>query len=70
MNEHILVSKAKRYDVSKAKTEPVSCTFLQKLGYWIDDVSGIPMMLIDDPNRPKPQTKKYDVETGEDQKGE
>lgn len=70
MNEHILVSKAKRYDVSKAQTEPDLCTFFQKAGYWTDDVSGIPMMLMDDPKRPKPQTKKFDIETGEDQKGE
>ncbi len=70
MNEHILVSKAKRYDVSKTQTEPVLCTFFLKAGYWTDDVSGIPMMLMDDPKRPKPQTKKFDVETGEDQKGE
>ncbi len=70
MNEHILVLKAKRYDVSKVQTEPVFCTFFQKEGYWTDDASGIPMMLMDDPKRQKPQTKKFDVETGEDQKGE
>ncbi|UOO37672.1 hypothetical protein IZU99_10595 [Oscillospiraceae bacterium CM] len=70
MNEHILISKAKRYDVSKAKTEPASCTFSYRGGYWTDNMSGIPMMLMDDPRRPKPETKKFDVETGEDQKGE
>ncbi|MCK9479956.1 MAG: hypothetical protein M0R40_10745 [Firmicutes bacterium] len=70
MNEHILVSKAKRYDASQTQDHPISCTFLQKAGYWADDASGLPMMLIDDPKRPKPQTKKADIETGEDQKGE
>ncbi len=70
MNAHILISKAKTYDVSQRNIIPEQCTFYQKKGYWIDDHSRKPMMLMSDPKRPTPQTKKFDIETGEDQKGE
>lgn len=70
MNDHILISKAKIYNVSQRNIIPELCTFSQNNGYWIDDNSFMPMMLIDDSKRPKPQTKKFDIETGEDQKGE
>jgi hypothetical protein len=36
-------------------------------GVWIDPVSAAPV--VSNPDRPRPRTKKADVETGEDNKG-
>ncbi|MEK3820320.1 hypothetical protein MKY20_14735 [Cytobacillus sp. FSL W8-0315] len=66
--KHLLIQKAFIYDKPRKKPELKEYTFLNKAGYWIDKQDSQPYVL--DSKRPKPQTKKADVETGEDQKGE
>lgn len=68
MREHILLEKAYRYqDPIKAMT-PSDCVYQEQTGYWIKISTGEALMLSNDPR--KPASKKWDIETGEDQKGE
>lgn len=66
--QHILLQKAKRY------TDPISVsisnryTFDSKKGYWLDEDKIHPMMTGERPQIHN--SKKWDRETGEDQKGE
>lgn len=65
---HFLVRRSKTLPIRV--TEPVlfpNSFFDEILGLWIDAETQVP--LVYDPNRPRPKTKKDDVETGEDQKG-
>lgn len=68
MKQHILLEKAYRYPDPKKIPMPENCTFVQHSGYWRNNITGEIMMLSDTPRRP--QSKKQDIETGEDQKGE
>ncbi|CVK32439.1 conserved protein of unknown function [Methanoculleus bourgensis] len=68
MNEHILLNKAFRYSEPATKTIPQDCTFQEKQGYWTKNSTGEVMILSDDPCHLV--TKKADIETGEDLKGE
>lgn len=68
MKEHILLEKTFRYPESKVDPMPQNCTYNTKKGYWIKNDTAEALMLSDDPRRP--QSKKCDIETGEDQKGE
>ncbi|MCZ0871257.1 hypothetical protein [Peribacillus sp. AS_2] len=66
--KHLLIQKAFIYEKPRQKPELNDYVFLDKSGYWIDKKDSQPYVL--DTKRPKPRTKKADVETGEDQKGE
>lgn len=68
MKDHILLEKAKKYDTSNQNLIPNCCSYKSKEGFWVDNSSNIAMMKSDIPQ--KPTTKKCDIETGEDQKGE
>lgn len=68
MKQHILLEKAYCYPEPTGTQMPEDCTFVEQSGYWRSNVTGEIMMLSDDPRRP--QSKKCDIETGEDQKGE
>lgn len=68
MRRHILLEKACCYPEPREALVPDNCTFIQKNGYWRNNSTGEIMMLSNDPCCP--QTKKEDIETGEDQKGE
>ena len=68
MKKHILLENAYRYPEPQGTLAPDNCTFSGTSGYWVEDSSGQAMMLSDNPKRP--ETKKADRETGEDQKGE
>ena len=68
MRRHILLEKACCYPEPREALVPDNCTFIQKNGYWRNNSTGEIMMLSNDPCRP--QTKKEDIETGEDHKGE
>ncbi len=68
MKEHVLLEKSFRYPEPPYDPVPANCTYQIKKGYWIDNGTGEAMMLGSNPRRP--QTKKYDRETGEDHKGE
>lgn len=68
MKQHILLEKAYCYPESREGRAPNNCTFVQKSGYWRNNSTGEIMMLSN--SFCCLQTKKEDVETGEDQKGE
>lgn len=68
MKQHILLESAYFYPEPVEVPSPQGCTFAEKSGYWINNNTGEAMMLSNDPRRP--QSKKCDRETGEDQKGE
>lgn len=58
---------AVKIPVSETKGAVPMGTYDEILGLWLDAEDGTP--LVNNPNRPRPQTKKADVETGEDNKG-
>ena len=68
MKEHILIEKSNKYNIPEQNPIPSGCTYSAKEGFWVENTSNIAMMKTDKPQ--KPTSKKCDVETGEDQKGE
>lgn len=68
MEKHILLDKAFIYALPKSESDMSGCSFDAQAGYWKIDEDESPCIL--DINRPRPQSKKADVETGEDRKGE
>lgn len=68
MKRHILLEKAFCYPDPDEIAMPENCTFLENLGYWVDNFTGEILMLSANPQHL--QTKKFDRETGEDQKGQ
>lgn len=65
---HVLLEHAYKYGVPICGSTPDGCSFNQNKGYWVSNSTGQALMESDDP---KPTTtKKWDIETGEDQKGE
>jgi hypothetical protein len=68
LKAHILLEKAHRYVKPIQNPIPSNYTFSERKGYWRNRSTGEIMMLSNDSCRP--QTKKEDRETGEDQKGE
>lgn len=68
MKDHILLEKAKKYNIPSQNLTPSGCSYKAKEGFWMDNSSSTAMMKTNNPQ--KPTTKKHDIETGEDQKGE
>ncbi len=68
MKNHIIIEKAKKYDVSNQDMTPNGCSYKAHEGFWVNNSSNIAMMR--DDRIQKPTSKKCDIETGEDQKGE
>ncbi len=68
MNNHLLLEKAYIYPLPKDPTPPFGCTFDTDKGFWVSDKNAQPLVTLKD--HPKLETKKCDVETGEDRKGE
>ncbi len=68
MKNHILLEKAHIYNLSRIESELEGCSYDNVNGYWLIDKNQTPVIF--DSDWPKPQSKKNDVETGEDQKGE
>lgn len=65
---HVLLEHAFKYGAPIYDSTPDGCSFNQDKGYWVINSTGRALMESDDP---KPtSTKKCDIETGEDQKGE
>ena len=64
---HLLLATANSYKVPDQELAPENCDYSLSQGAWIlqDDGS----LLVENPRRPRPATKKFDIETGEDQKG-
>lgn len=72
MFEHILFDKAYIFSQERAGKEPSGCVYDQIKGAWMREENGKEVALVRscDPNKPVAGTKKCDVETGEDVKGE
>ena len=68
MKEHILKEKAYTYDLPKNTLDMPGYEFSDEKGYWVNQSDKQPC--IKDPLFAAPRTKKADVETGEDKKGE
>jgi len=66
--QHILLKYASTYELFSNSLAPDGCYYDQNIGAWIVSETG--ELFIRTPNRPGPKTKKEDIETGEDQKGE
>ncbi len=66
--EHLLLAMAKTYPAFTGDLSPQGYQYDLFSGVWILNGSG--SLLIESPNRPRTMTKKKDIETGEDQKGE
>ena len=64
---HILLETAKSYRVPDRDLAPDNCEYSLSKGAWILQDSG--SLLIENTERPRPSSKKFDIETGEDQKG-
>jgi len=65
---HILIEKMHRYKTEGQQRDPEGYKYDATRGYWLGKASGTP--LVSDENVRKPVTKKADIETGEDKKGE
>lgn len=68
MREHVLLDKAYVYEDIPRELTPQGCSYDRRAGLWRFDSTGEVMMISDYAQRP--ETKKCDIETGEDQKGE
>ena len=66
--KHILIKKAFVYKKGRENFEDKNYVYDYSLGYWIKKGNGKPAVY--DPEFSGPRTKKEDIETGEDQKGE
>jgi hypothetical protein len=67
-SDHILLVHARSYGRSEVDLAPPDCDYDLRTGAWI--VRGTDVLLVASPGRQRPpQSKKNDVETGEDQKG-
>lgn len=64
---HLLSRLAIRLPVSKTEATSPEGIYDEIRGLWLDVQNGVP--LVSKPDRPRPRTKKADVETGEDNKG-
>jgi hypothetical protein len=65
---HPLLARAHRYQRLDIDLRPAGCTYDRTAGAWRDDATG--RLAAETPGRQGPRTKKMDIETGEDQKGE
>ncbi|MCG3670131.1 hypothetical protein L5F33_07655 [Aliarcobacter butzleri] len=65
--KNLVIEKAFKYDEKINSSINIDAIYNEKLGFWITEEN---MPLIESNNTYKPQSKKCDVETGEDRKGE
>ncbi len=65
---HVLLRKAMTCDTRSVDLSPVGCVYDDRIGAWRISSSG--ELYVRSDNKKPPMTKKQDVETGEDQKGE
>ena len=68
MVDHPLVRLARRTAIPPHAPAPPGARYDFGRGAWADLRTGR-LLVRSDQDRPRPQTKKMDVETGEDQKG-
>lgn len=68
MKKHILKEKAFVYELPRTEPKMDGYEFNDENGYWINQSNK--KACIKDPSFAAPRTKKHDIETGEDKKGE
>lgn len=68
MSKHIMIEKAHVFTKGRKENNLEMHYFDNEKGYWRNKTTNIPSILDDEFK--KPGTKKCDVETGEDRKGE
>ena len=68
MTEHILITYAVRKPFGNTCVVPPGAEYDATKGYWVK--SGIPLVKSQEFGEAGWVTKKHDIETGEDQKGE
>lgn len=70
--KHFLLKKAFIFPKRTLKSAPEGCEYLSKFGAWFKDFAGRKSVLMKSliPGIAGPRTKKADIETGEDLKGE
>lgn len=66
---HLLVEKAVRYEIRKYIEDPTGSVYDNALGAWVWTEENEFLVKSNDSGRPRPTTKKQDMETGEDLKG-
>jgi hypothetical protein len=66
--DHPLIQRAQRYARTERDLAPAGCSYDDYLGAWRVIETG--QLWVETPGRQGPRTKKNDIETGEDQKGE
>ena len=67
-HEHLLIQKAHRFKKSKINPAPNGCKYSFKIGAWILEETG--EILAETSDIQGLETKKSDIETGEDLKSE
>jgi hypothetical protein len=65
---HVLLKYASTYERFKGSLAPEGCHYDQRVGAWLVSETG--ELFVGTTDRLGPRTKKEDIETGEDQKGE
>nr|VFJ49956.1 MAG: hypothetical protein BECKDK2373B_GA0170837_102644 [Candidatus Kentron sp. DK] len=65
---HPLLQRARTYPRSNIDLSPPGCEYDDAVGAWRIMETG--QLWAETPERVGPATKKFDIETGEDQKGE
>lgn len=68
MMKHILLNRALKYRKRKDITPPSNYEYNSILGMWYNLTDGEPLIFAD--SFKAQATKKFDIETGEDNKGE
>jgi hypothetical protein len=70
MNDnHLLAQRVFIYDRKTQIEDPKDCEYDDKLGAWLWGEGKEFLVKSSNPGRPRPATKKKDIETGEDLKG-
>lgn len=69
MNNHLLIDKTVIYEKKELK-DPTDAIYDDKLGLWLWGSNKEVLVKSNNPNCPQRGTKKFDIETGEDHKGE
>jgi hypothetical protein len=67
-NKHPLLERAHKYPRREVDLAPAGCLYDDVVGAWRVIETG--ELWVETPHRVGPHTKKKDIETGEDQKGE
>lgn len=68
--KNLLVSKAKLFSYREPLEDIEGCHYDKIVGAWIINATNEFLVKSQDPEKPRPGTKKEDIETGEDRKGE